>query len=88
MLLSRKNLFTWKKVCSRSNIILKLNKTLCRTDAFSGILTNLTKGKLAAIKVKQNLITTLKALDNFSIKDISGPKEKKWTSPWNFANLN
>ena len=31
------------KVCLPSNIISKLNKTLCRAEAFSGVLTNLPK---------------------------------------------
>ena len=48
----------WNKVCSRPDAILKLNKMLCRADAFSGILTNFPRQELAKIKLN-NLNKTL-----------------------------
>lgn len=38
------------KVCSRCNIILKLNKALCRAEEFSRNLNNLPKQNVATIK--------------------------------------
>lgn len=43
------------KVCSRCNIILKLNKALCRAEEFSRNLNNLPKQNVATIKLNEML---------------------------------
>ena len=59
------------KVCSCCNIILKLNKALCRAEEFSRNLNNLPKQNVATIKLS-NLNETLY---NFEHLGQTFPKE-------------
>ena len=47
----KKMIYVKLKVCSRCNIILKLNKALCRAEEFSRKLNNLPKQNVATIKL-------------------------------------
>ena len=63
--------------------VLFIKKKLCRTEVFSGILSNLTKQKLAITKanILNKKCNKSDSLGSFFLKrGISSPKQKKWTS--------